>query len=117
MSVKSLVSRFFVSSTNLTAAALAYGLDKAETAVIAVYDLGGVPLVLSDAGVKTSEINEVVLVGGQTRAKVNKTLFGHESSKGVDSDKAVFGAVIQGGVLAGKIFFYSTSRPESLVVS
>ncbi|KAG2132293.1 Hsp70 protein-domain-containing protein [Suillus bovinus] len=153
-----------------TAAALAYGLDRSDSSVIAVYDLGGgtfdisilemqkgvfevkstngdthlggedfdiillnhilaelgrvqlenlvEPLIkrtiepckkaLSDAGVKASEIDEVILVGGMTRMpKVSdtvKTIFGREPSKGVNPDEAVaIGASIQGGVLAGNV--------------
>ncbi|KAI6033258.1 heat shock protein 70 family [Pisolithus orientalis] len=63
---------------------------------------------LSDAGVKSSEVNEVFLVGGMTRMpKVSesvKSIFGHEPSKGVDPDEAVaISAAIQGGVLAGNV--------------
>ena len=63
---------------------------------------------LSDAGVKASEINEVILVGGQTRmpkvGEVVKSIFGREPSKGVNPDEAVaIGAAIQGGVLAGNV--------------
>jgi len=63
---------------------------------------------LSDAGVKASEINEVILVGGQTRmpkvGEIVKSIFGREPSKGVNPDEAVaIGAAIQGGVLAGNV--------------
>ncbi|KAK2463099.1 hypothetical protein APHAL10511_004754 [Amanita phalloides] len=63
---------------------------------------------LNDAGVKASGINEVILVGGQTRMpKVSETVkrvFGREPSKGVNPDEAVaIGAAIQGGVLAGNV--------------
>jgi len=63
---------------------------------------------LSDAGVKASEINEVILVGGQTRmpkvSETVKSIFGREPSKGVNPDEAVaIGAAIQGGVLAGNV--------------
>lgn len=60
---------------------------------------------LSDAGIKASEIDEVILVGGMTRMPhVVKNIFGHKPSKGVNPDKAVaIGASIQGGVLAGNI--------------
>jgi len=63
---------------------------------------------LSDAGVKPSEINEVILVGGQTRmpkvSETVKSIFGREPSKGVNPDEAVaIGAAIQGGVLAGNV--------------
>lgn len=63
---------------------------------------------LNDAGVKASEINEVILVGGMTRMpKVGETvkgIFGRDPSKGVNPDEAVaIGAAIQGGVLAGNV--------------
>jgi molecular chaperone DnaK len=63
---------------------------------------------LKDAGVKTSNINEVVLVGGQTRMpKVQETvqnLFGREPHKGVNPDEVVaIGAAIQAGVLQGDV--------------
>jgi molecular chaperone DnaK len=63
---------------------------------------------LADAGVKASEINEVILVGGMSRMpKVQdtvKSIFGREASKGVNPDEAVaIGAAIQGGVLAGNV--------------
>jgi len=63
---------------------------------------------LADAGVKASEINEVILVGGQTRmprvVETVKSFFGREPSKGVNPDEAVaIGAAIQGGVLAGNV--------------
>jgi molecular chaperone DnaK len=63
---------------------------------------------LSDAGVKASEIDEVILVGGMTRmprvVETVKGIFGREPSKGVNPDEAVaIGAAIQGGVLAGNV--------------
>jgi molecular chaperone DnaK len=63
---------------------------------------------LSDAGVKASEINEVILVGGMTRmprvGETVKSIFGRDPSKGVNPDEAVAkGAAIQGGVLAGNV--------------
>ncbi|KZT58706.1 heat shock protein [Calocera cornea HHB12733] len=63
---------------------------------------------LSDAGVKTNEIDAVILVGGMTRmprvVDTVKTLFGREPSKGVNPDEAVaIGAAIQGGVLSGNV--------------
>ncbi|HXH26885.1 MAG TPA: molecular chaperone DnaK [Candidatus Acidoferrum sp.] len=63
---------------------------------------------LKDAGLKPSDINEVVLVGGMTRMpavveKVKK-IFGKEPLKGVNPDEVVaVGAAIQGGVLAGDV--------------
>lgn len=63
---------------------------------------------LSDAGVKPSEINDVILVGGMTRmpkvTETVKSVFGREPSKGVNPDEAVaIGASIQAGVLAGNV--------------
>ncbi|KAJ8462018.1 hypothetical protein ONZ51_g11176 [Trametes cubensis] len=63
---------------------------------------------LADAGVKASEVNEVILVGGMTRmprvVETVKSIFGREPSKGVNPDEAVaIGAAIQGGVLAGNV--------------
>jgi len=63
---------------------------------------------LSDAGVKASEINEVLLVGGMTRSPMVvstvKGIFGREPSKGVNPDEAVaIGASVQAGVLAGNV--------------
>jgi molecular chaperone DnaK len=63
---------------------------------------------LKDAGLQASDINEVVLVGGQTRMpKVQETvqkLFGREPHKGVNPDEVVaVGAAIQAGVLQGDV--------------
>jgi molecular chaperone DnaK len=63
---------------------------------------------LRDAGLQTSQIDEVVLVGGQTRMpKVQETvqkLFGREPHKGVNPDEVVaVGAAIQAGVLQGDV--------------
>src|SRR5438067_1387820 len=63
---------------------------------------------MKDAGVDASKINEVVLVGGQTRMpmiqKLVKELFGREGHKGVNPDEVVaVGAGIQGGVLKGEV--------------
>jgi molecular chaperone DnaK len=63
---------------------------------------------LKDAGLKTSEIDEVILVGGSTRMpkiqQVVKDFFGKEPHKGVNPDEVVaIGAAIQGGVLAGDV--------------
>jgi len=63
---------------------------------------------LKDAGLQPSEIEEVVLVGGQTRMpKVQETvqkLFGREPHKGVNPDEVVaIGAAIQAGVLQGDV--------------
>lgn len=61
---------------------------------------------LADAGVSANDIEEVILVGGQTRMpKVQEAvqrLFGREPHKGVNPDEVVaIGAAIQGGVLSG----------------
>ena len=63
---------------------------------------------LSDAGLRPEQIDEVILVGGQTRmpAIVEKvrTLFGREPHKGVNPDEVVaVGAAIQAGVLKGEV--------------
>jgi molecular chaperone DnaK len=63
---------------------------------------------LKDAGLTASQINNVLLVGGQTRMpKVQETLkqfFGKEPVKGVNPDEAVaLGAAIQAGVLKGEV--------------
>ncbi|MBN2374391.1 molecular chaperone DnaK [bacterium] len=65
-------------------------------------------LALKDAGLSTSDINEVILVGGQTRMplvqETVKKFFGRESHKGVNPDEVVaIGAAIQGGVLTGDV--------------
>jgi molecular chaperone DnaK len=63
---------------------------------------------MTDAGVDASKIDEVVLVGGQTRMpkiqEIVKQLFGKEPHKGVNPDEVVaVGAAIQAGVLAGDV--------------
>ena len=63
---------------------------------------------LSDAGLSASDIDEVLLVGGQTRTlkvqQVVKDFFGKEASKGVNPDEVVAsGAAIQAGVLKGEV--------------
>ena len=63
---------------------------------------------LKDAGVKASEIDEIVLVGGMTRmpavVEKVKSIFGKEPLKGVNPDEVVaIGAAIQGGVLQGDV--------------
>jgi molecular chaperone DnaK len=63
---------------------------------------------LKDAGVDASKIDEVVLVGGQTRMPriqaLVRELFGKEPHKGVNPDEVVaVGAAIQGGVLGGEV--------------
>ncbi len=63
---------------------------------------------LKNAGLSTSDIDEVILVGGSTRIPVIqdavKNFFGKEPSKGVNPDEVVaIGAAIQGGVLTGEV--------------
>ncbi len=63
---------------------------------------------LKNAGLKTSDIDEVILVGGSTRIpaiqEAVKKFFGKEPSKGVNPDEVVaVGASIQGGVLTGEV--------------
>lgn len=63
---------------------------------------------LKDAGLSKSDINEVILVGGQTRmpkvVETVKEFFGREPHKGVNPDEVVaMGAAIQGGVLKGDV--------------
>ena len=70
--------------------------------------IGPCKTALSDAGLKVGDINDVILVGGQTRMpKVQeevKNFFAQEPRKDVNPDEAVaIGAAIQGGVLAGDV--------------
>lgn len=63
---------------------------------------------LADSGYKTSEIDEIVLVGGSTRIpaiqKAVKEFFGKEPNRTVNPDEVVaIGAAVQGGVLAGDV--------------
>ncbi len=63
---------------------------------------------LEDAGVKASDVNEVILVGGQTRMpaviELVRKIFGKEPHKGVNPDEVVaIGAAIQAGVLKGEV--------------
>jgi molecular chaperone DnaK len=63
---------------------------------------------LDDAGMKTSDIDEVLLVGGSTRIpaiqQIVEKFFGKAPSKGVNPDEVVaVGAAIQGGVLTGEV--------------
>jgi molecular chaperone DnaK len=63
---------------------------------------------LKNAGIKITDIDEIILVGGTTRIPAIqdavKSFFGKEPSKGVNPDEVVaLGAAIQGGVLAGDV--------------
>ena len=69
---------------------------------------GPCEMALKDAGVSASQINDVILVGGQTRMpkvqEMVKSIFGKEPRKDVNPDEAVaLGAAIQAGVLAGDV--------------
>ncbi len=70
--------------------------------------IGPLKQALADAGLKPSEVDEIVLVGGSTRMprvqQVVKEYFGKEPHKGVNPDEVVaIGAAVQGGVLAGDV--------------
>jgi heat shock protein 5 len=93
------------------------GIDFSETLTRARFEelnidlfkktLGPVSKVMSDAGMKKTEIDEIVLVGGSTRIPRVQTLLkdyfnGKEPNKGINPDEAVaFGAAVQGGILSG----------------
>src|SRR5260221_1117535 len=69
---------------------------------------GPVMQALADAGIQASAVNEVVLVGGQTRMpaviELVRKIFGKEPHKGVNPDEVVaVGAAIQAGVLQGEV--------------
>ena len=97
---------------------LADGFDLSETLTRARFEelnndlfkktLGPVGEVMKDAKLSTSEVDEIVLVGGSTRIpKVQKVISeyfgGKELSKGVNPDEAVaYGAAVQGGILSGE---------------
>src|SRR5210317_1435527 len=70
--------------------------------------MGPCKIALQDAGLKVNEIDDVILVGGQTRMpkvqEVVQNFFGKEPRRDVNPDEAVaLGAAIQGGVLAGDV--------------
>jgi molecular chaperone DnaK len=84
--------------------------SKLESLVGDLIDKTAIPCekALKDAGVKASEIDAIVLVGGMTRMpavqKKVKEIFGKEPMKGVNPDEVVaVGAAIQGGVLQGDV--------------
>merc|ERR1711934_266872 len=70
--------------------------------------LGPVGKVMSDAGMKKNEVDELVLVGGSTRIPKVQNLLkdffnGKEPNRGINPDEAVaFGAAVQGGILSGE---------------
>ncbi len=70
--------------------------------------MGPMEQALKDAGLKASDVDEVILVGGSTRIpkvqEVVRNFFGKDPHKGVNPDEVVaVGAAIQGGVLAGDV--------------
>jgi molecular chaperone DnaK len=70
--------------------------------------MGPVKQALADAGLKPSDIDEIVLVGGSTRVpkvqQLVKEYFGKDPHKGVNPDEVVaVGAAVQGGVLKGEV--------------
>lgn len=105
-------------STRIEIEAFHEGKDFSETLTRAKFEelnmdlfkrtLKPVEQVLKDAGVKKSEINDIVLVGGSTRIPKVQSLLeeffgGKKASKGINPDEAVaFGAAVQGGVLGGE---------------
>ena len=83
---------------------------KFEQMVADLFDktLGPCRRALDDAGLKTGDIHEVVLVGGSTRIpkvqELVKNFFGREPHKGVNPDEVVgLGAAVQAGVLSGEV--------------
>ena len=98
--------------------AIAPGVDLSETLTRARFEelnadlfrktLGPVKKVMEDAGLKKSEIAEIVMVGGSTRIPkvqelVKEFFDGKEPNKGVNPDEAVaYGAAVQGGILSGE---------------
>jgi len=83
---------------------------KLESLVADLVDrtLGPCRQAMQDAGAAAADINEVILVGGQTRMpkvqEVVKSLFGKEPHKGVNPDEVVaVGAAVQGAVLTGEV--------------
>jgi molecular chaperone DnaK len=81
---------------------------EALTAELVERTLGPCRQAMKDAGVTASDIDEVILVGGQTRMpkvqEVVKQLFGREPHKGVNPDEVVaVGAAVQGAVLTGEV--------------
>merc|ERR1712178_174489 len=98
--------------------ALFDGVDFSETLTRARFEelnmdlfkrtLGPVGKVMSDAGMKKNEVDELVLVGGSTRIPKVQNLLkdffnGKEPNKGINPDEAVaFGAAVQGGILSGE---------------
>merc|ERR1712224_1087288 len=105
-------------SARLEIEALFDGVDFSETLTRARFEelnmdlfkktLGPVGKVMSDAGMKKGEVDELVLVGGSTRIPKIQNLLkdyfnGKEPNRGINPDEAVaFGAAVQGGILSGE---------------
>lgn len=87
-----------------------FSRSKFESLVMDLVDKTMAPCkkALSDAGLKASDIDEVILVGGMTRMPLVqqkvKDFFGKEPHKGINPDEVVaIGAAVQGGVLSGDL--------------
>ena len=107
-----------VPQVKITIDSIIEGIDFSETITRARFEelcndlfkktLNPVQTVLDDAGMKKSEIDEVVLVGGSTRIpkvqQLIKDFFnGKEPNRGINPDEAVaYGAAVQGGILGGE---------------
>ena len=107
-----------VHQVKITIEGIAEGIDFQETITRAKFEelcadlfkktLKPVEQVLEDAGMKKSELDEIVLVGGSTRIpKVQQLLKdffnGKEPNRGINPDEAVaYGAAVQGGILGGE---------------
>jgi len=104
-------------TANVEVDALFDGVDFSETLTRARFEelnmdlfkktMVPVKKVLEDAGLKKSEVDEVVLVGGSTRIPKVQSLLqdffnGKEPNRGINPDEAVaYGAAVQGGILSG----------------
>jgi heat shock protein 5 len=107
-----------VHQVKITIEGIMEGIDFSETITRARFEelcadlfkktLKPVATVLEDAGMKKSEIDEIVLVGGSTRIpkvqQLIKDFFnGKEPNRGINPDEAVaYGAAVQGGILGGE---------------
>jgi heat shock protein 5 len=107
-----------IHQVKITIEGLIDGIDFSETITRARFEelcsdlfkktLQPVQQVLDDAGMKKSEVDEVVLVGGSTRIpkvqQLIKDFFnGQEPNRGINPDEAVaYGAAVQGGILGGE---------------
>ncbi len=88
------------------------------TADLVEATMGPVRQALSDSGLKASDLNKILLVGGSSRIpavqEAIKNFTGVEPFKGINPDECVaVGAAIQGGVLGGDVEGYTSSRCNS----